>query len=36
MFIPDFWMGVIMTLFVEFVAITVMVIVSTHEKEDDK
>ena len=36
MYIPEFWAGVAVTLFVEFVIVTVLVIVSTHDGGNDE
>ena len=33
MYIPDFWVGVGTTLFVEFILVVIMILVSTHNKE---
>ena len=35
MYIPEFWAGVVLTLFVEFLLILVMIIISTHGKDKD-
>lgn len=35
MYIPDFWFGVMSTLFVEFVLVTIVVIISINGKGDE-
>lgn len=34
MYIPEFWCGVIATVLVEIVSVTIMIIISTHERKD--
>ena len=35
MYIPDFWAGVVVTLFVEFVLVTALIIISAHRGGDE-